>query len=131
METRENTSGRMPLESLTMETIQLTTAHVPSTQEQLHLHLLGITNHTNVGDHYCESGNTGTYEHTIVHINDPLWDGEGCGTGNNCCAQPGMPWFCRTLPQEVEGDIEVRICADHPSETDEDVYIELLEVYIQ
>ena len=85
-----------------------------------------------VGDHYyCESGNNGRFDHTTVHINDPLWDGEGCGADNNCCAQPGMPWFCRTLPQEVEGDIEVRICADHPSKTDEDVYIELLEVYIQ
>ena len=85
-----------------------------------------------VGDHYyCESGNTGTYDYTTVHVNDTLWDGEGCGTGNNCCAQPGMPWFCRTLPQEAEEDIEVRICADHPSEIDEDVYIELLEVYIQ
>ena len=59
------------------------------------------------------------------------WDGESCGTDNNCCAQPGMPWFCRTLPQEVEGDIEVRICSDHNSENDEDVYIDLLEGYIQ
>ena len=81
-----------------------------------------------VGDHYyCESGNTGGFENTL-YINDPLWDGEGCGTGNNCCAQPGMPWFCRTLPQEVEGDIEVRLCAN---EGNEELYLELLEIYIQ
>ena len=84
-----------------------------------------------VGDHYyCESGNTGTYDFTTVHINDPLWDGEGCGTDNNCCAQPGMPWFCRTLPQEVEGDIEVRLCADEGL-ANEELYLELLEIYLQ
>ena len=84
-----------------------------------------------VGDHYyCESGNTGTYDHTTVHINDPLWDGEGCGAGNNCCTQPGMPWFCRTLPQVVEGDIEVRLCASQDT-NDEDLYLELLEIYLQ
>ena len=81
-------------------------------------------------NYYCESGNTGTFDHTTVHINDPLWDGEGCGTGNNCCAQPGMPWFCRTLPQEVEGDIEVRLCANQAT-NDEDLYLELLEIYLQ
>ena len=82
-----------------------------------------------VGDHYyCESGNTGAYENT-VYVNDPLWDGEGCGSGNNCCAQPGMPWFCRTLPQEVEGDIEVRLCANEGN--NENLYLELLEIYIQ
>ena len=81
-----------------------------------------------VGDHYyCESGNTGGYENTL-YINDPLWDGEDCGTGNNCCAQPGMPWFCRNLPQEVEGDIEMRLCANEGAE---ELYLEFLEIYIQ
>ena len=87
-----------------------------------------------VGDHYyCESGNTGKDGSDLINSvfeNDPLWDGEGCGTGNNCCAQPGMPWFCRTLPQEVEGDIEVRLCADEVS-ANEDLYLELLEIYLQ
>ena len=41
-----------------------------------------------------------------------------------------MPWFCRTLPQEVSKDIEVRLCSDE-SVTSEEVYLELLEVYIQ
>ena len=86
-----------------------------------------------VGDHYyCESGTKGA-SHTkpIVYINDPLWDGEGCGTGNNCCAQPGMPWFCRTLPQEVEGDIEMRICSDYDNDDNEKLHLELLEIYLQ
>ena len=83
-----------------------------------------------VNDHYyCESGATGQWEgNNHVFIDDPLWDGAGCGTGNNCCSQPGMPWFCRTLPQEVEEDIEVRLCGD---ETNEYLYLELLDIYIQ
>ena len=81
-----------------------------------------------VGDNqYCESGNVDGWA-VVVYIDDPLWDGDGCGTGNNCCAQPGMPWFCRTLPQEVDEDIEVRFCGN---EANEDVYVELLELYIQ
>ena len=83
-----------------------------------------------VGDHYyCKSGNTGPYEF-VLYDSDPLWNGAGCSAGSNCCSQPGMPWFCRTLPQEVEEDIEVRICADQ-STSDENLYLELLEIYIQ
>ena len=41
-----------------------------------------------------------------------------------------MPWFCRTLPQEVSEDIEVRVCADQHFD-DEEVYAELVEVYVQ
>ena len=84
-----------------------------------------------VGDHYyCESGSFWKVDIATVYINDPLWDGAGCGAGNNCCSQPGMPWFCRTLPQEVEEDIELRICANSPF-SDEEIYLELLEIYIQ
>ena len=80
-------------------------------------------------DYYCESGNVGGWEN-VLYIDDTLWDGDGCGDGNNCCAQPGMPWFCRTLPQMVGEDIEVRLCADQ-GPSDEDIYLELLEIYVQ
>ena len=79
-------------------------------------------------DYYCESGNTGVWEHQFY--DEPLWDGEGCGAGNNCCAQSGMPWFCRALPQEVDDDIEVRNCANEGTDN-EDIYVELLEIYVQ
>ena len=36
-----------------------------------------------------------------IALDDPLWEGDRCGPGNSCCAQAGMPWFCRTLPQKV------------------------------
>ena len=41
-----------------------------------------------------------------------------------------MPWFCRTLPQEVSEDIEVRLCSDEGI-SNEEVYMELMEVYVQ
>ena len=41
-----------------------------------------------------------------------------------------MLWFCRTLPQEMSEDIEVRVCSDEDISGDE-IYMEQLAVYIQ
>ena len=82
-------------------------------------------------DYFCESGITGRWqEKRQIALDDPLWDGHGCGSGNSCCAQAGMPWFCRTLPQEVSEDIEVRLCSDQIN-SNEEIYVERLEVYVQ
>ena len=82
-------------------------------------------------DYYCESGITGRYQdNQRITFEDPLWDGDGCGPGNTCCAQAGMPWFCRTLPHEVSEDIEMRICGDEVT-ANEEIYVELVEVYVQ
>ena len=85
-----------------------------------------------VGEHYyCESGITGRWEdNNRIALEDPLWDGVGCGPGNSCCNRTGLPWFYRTLPQESDGDIEVRLCASEAS-ANEDVFLELLEIYVQ
>ena len=40
-----------------------------------------------------------------------------------------MPLFCRTLPQEVSEDIEVRVCSDSAI-SNEEIYVERLEVYV-
>ena len=45
-------------------------------------------------------------------------------------AQDGMPWFCRTFPHEVGEDINVRLCGGQVA-SNEDVYMELPEVYMQ
>ena len=86
-----------------------------------------------VGTHfYCESGNTGTYhgkEH-VLHNNDPLWDGAGCRTENNCCYDAGMPWFFRQFPTTTVGDIEVRICSDQEF-NNEAVVVEEIQLYVQ
>ena len=82
-------------------------------------------------NYYCESGLSSQIQdvHRII-LEDPLWDGDGCGPGNNCCNQPGMPWFYRTLPQEVGDDIEVRLCANEDV-SNEETYVELMEIYVQ
>jgi len=80
-------------------------------------------------NYYCEAGNVGIYEVPPYHLSDPLWDGAGCGIGNGCCAQIGMPWFYRKLPVGTDEDFEVRISkgGDH---SDEDIVVEKIELYV-
>ena len=84
-----------------------------------------ISNH-----YYCETGNIGIIDSSVVYTDDPLWDGAGCQPGNTCCTHVGTPWFFCQFPVKVEGEIEVRICKDSPF-TDEDVALEQLELYVQ
>ena len=84
-----------------------------------------------VGNHYyCESGDVGKIDFNPYYLNDPLWDGAGCSTGNGCCAQLGMPWFYRKLPASYAEDFEVRICKDGPFD-EEDIAVEKLELYVK
>ena len=53
------------------------------------------------------------YEFGTHYMDDPLWDGAGCfHVNNNCCTNPGLPWFYREFPTPQDEDIEVRICTD-------------------
>ena len=84
---------------------------------------------------YCESGlNTAPWHH-VLYSDDPLWDGENCrGLERTCCDPPGLPWFCKVLPQPTTNDLEFRICADQSqdeSKPDEDTPIELVQLYVQ
>ena len=79
--------------------------------------------------YYCESGDVGSAA-ALYYLSDPLWDGTGCGTGNGCCAQIGMPWFYRKLPVCVAEDFEVRICKNDVHR-DEDIVVEKLEIYFK
>ena len=82
-------------------------------------------------DYYCESGITGRWQdNQRIALEDPLWDGDGCGPGNSCCNQTGMPWFYRALPQQVGDDIEVSLCSSEGT-GNEEVYVELVEIYVQ
>ena len=65
----------------------------------------------------------------IIFVNDPLSDGQGCGS-SSCCelSYPlGVtpPWFCRQLPQATTDDIELCICGDEGN-GDEDTPLELI-----
>ena len=82
---------------------------------------------------FCDSA-IDTWRHHIhihvLHLDDPLWDGEGCGSNNHCCSYNNPPWFCTELDQSTSDDIELRLCADQET-SDEDVPIEHIELYVQ
>ena len=80
-----------------------------------------------VGDHfYCESGFT-TYPSGKTAWSDPLWDGAGCVVYTaHSCDRHG--WFHREI-EPTQDDIEVRWCGTG-GRTDEDVYTDLLEIWV-
>ena len=82
-------------------------------------------------DYYCESALNRLPWMSVVYSNDPLWDGQDCdGLEHTCCNPPNLPWFCKNLPEPTTDDLEFRICADEPR-TNEDIPIDLVELYIQ
>ena len=84
-------------------------------------------------DYYCESALSGPpWDPPVLHSNDTLWDGRDCiGLEHTCCDPPNLPWFCKKLPEPTTDDLEFRLCADEPRNTNEDIPIDLVELYIQ
>jgi hypothetical protein len=78
--------------------------------------------------YYCESSE-GHMTEPKWHLDNPLWDGEGCSEGDYCCSRSGLPWFCNRLPVETSDDIEVHVCLDEPSER-KNIGIEQLELRV-
>ena len=62
-----------------------------------------------------------------------LWQGTGCTSSNACCSFNNPPWFYKQLPQPTTDDIEMRVCRDEERgpTINEDIYIQIAEVYIQ
>ena len=83
-------------------------------------------------DYYCESALSGPpWEPPVLYSNDTLWDGQDCdGLEGTCCDPPNLPWFCKELPQPTTDNIEFRLCGDE-SRTNEDIPIDLVQLYIQ
>ena len=80
------------------------------------------------GNYYCESGNPTSTITAQLYSSDPLWDGQQCE--DECCSNgKSPPWFSVELSNTTTDDIEVRICNPHGN--DDDVGLELLELYIQ
>ena len=65
-----------------------------------------------VGDSYfCDTGaHTFIIDYTL-YMNDPLWDGEGCGGSSTCCNFSSPPWFCQHLKYHTSDDLELRLCS--------------------
>ena len=80
-------------------------------------------------DYFCDTASADDWEYTF-YVDDPLWDGAGCGPLNTCCSFNTPPWFHKQLPQPTTDDIEMRVCRDQWS-GDEDVAIETIDIHIQ
>ena len=79
-------------------------------------------------DYFCDTANLRGIQHRFFP-NDPLWDGQGCGSNSTCCEFNSPPWFCKQLSQPTTDDIELRLCDDQLV-SDEDTPIERVEIYI-
>lgn len=84
-------------------------------------------------DYFCDSG---AYErHTtsdcMWFLDDPLWDGQGCGSTSTCCEFNSPPWFNKVLPEATTDDIEVRLCGSGGFLNDEDSPVQLIEIYVR
>ncbi len=80
-------------------------------------------------DYFCETGSRQAYSF-IFYSDDPVWDGQGCGSASTCCQFNNPPWFCKQLPQPTTDDIELRICANDDI-SDEDTPLEIVEIFVQ
>ena len=87
-----------------------------------------------VGNHYyCESGrDPGKSLTQVLYDNDPLWDGKSCDSSEApCCTNSKMPWFYRILDDVIQKDIELRVCANGGVSNDEDVPLDIIELYVR
>ena len=80
-------------------------------------------------DYFCDAGTT-RYMNFILYSDDPLWDGAGCGSRSTCCTFNNPPWFYKQLSQPTSDDIEMRVCRNEAA-SDEDIAIEIIDIYIQ
>ena len=80
-------------------------------------------------DYFCDSATVVPSANNVFYHDNPLWDGVGCDESlTTCCQFNNPPWFCKQLPQPTMDDIELRLCADSPSES---TPIELVEIYVR
>ena len=86
-------------------------------------------------DLFCDTSFSNSYNSygRIFSPNDPLWDGNGCGTSNTCCSVSNLctkspPWFIKHLSSSTTDNVEMRLCRPaHDGSTP----IEVVELYVQ
>ena len=87
-----------------------------------------------VGDSYfCDTGVhtfTFPFDYKKVYMDDPLWDGEGCGGSSTCCSFNSPPWFCQHLKYHMSDDLELRLCSYHRRYF-ADKLVSLVEIYVK
>ena len=105
--------------------------HLPSICPCTRTGTSGIEVPSFVGDDYfCDTANRGsTLNGGFFYPDDPLWDGQGCGSTSTCCEFNNPPWFCKQLPQATTDSIELRICNYNTPNWDDSPF-EIIEMYI-
>ena len=84
-----------------------------------------------VGDSYfCETGAPTYFSPNALYVDDPLWDGEGCGGSSTCCSFNSPPWFCQHLKYHTSDNLELRLCS-YLQSTYEDKLVSLVEIYVK
>jgi len=101
----------------------------PCTNSKSHVPFTGLIPPFVGTDYYCETASRTSFQNRY-YLEDPLWDGQGCGRFSSCCDGGRKPWFCKELPMNITDDIEIRVCFDSSRST-EDVLLETIELYIQ
>ncbi len=82
-------------------------------------------------DYFCDtaySSHFPNYSPFPLQVNDPLWDGKGCGRTNTCCSFNSPPWFIKQLPSPTKDNVEMRVCKHDGSGS---TPLEIIELYVQ
>ena len=79
-------------------------------------------------DYFCDTASEQYFQYKF-YPDDPLWDGQGCGSLNTCCTFNTPPWFMKQLPSPTTDDIEMRLCCNQ-YRSDEDITVETIELYV-
>ena len=83
-------------------------------------------------NYFCDTGNHMTgWINGHFYGDDPLWDGAGCRGTDTCCTFNTPPWFMNQLSGPTNDPLELRSCGDQEANIDENVGIQLLEIYVQ
>ena len=77
-------------------------------------------------DYYCETGFVSGAQR--IAWEDPLWDGKGCTRPEDRCCQR-FGWFHKTVPSS-DDHIELRWCEDQEVNTNEDIFVDLAEIWV-
>ena len=82
-------------------------------------------------NYFCESGLHSPWNgHLELFPADALWDGQNCIANSSCCQFNNPSWFTKNLPNSTTDDIELQLCT-YFSQVDEDIPLELIELYVQ
>ena len=81
-----------------------------------------------VGNSYFCDTAAHTYTYGTLYMDDPLWDGEGCGGSSTCCSYNSPPWFCQHFNYHTSDDLELRLCSYNNRENK---LVSLVEIYVK